>query len=271
MRALAGRLAVGILNVLGRLPTGAALALGTALLPLYVPFRVRTRRRLRSLHPPVGALAYYRMRLRLALLSLRHLRGLPDGLARAVGGEAHYRAALESGRPVVLVGWHQGPVELLHRIPAEAAPHNPFFVMTAGAFAPALAGLMRAGRSGPGKSALTPGDRAGLRRWARARGVLALMIDQVPGEADAWLDACGGSVRLPWPARLVEWLRARDAVWLAVETRWRPGNRVSFDYRVLKEEGRRAEIARLVTDGLRASADQYNWSYGKIGVEDSRK
>lgn len=280
IRRLAGTAAALLLKGIARIPIGIAFALGCALLPLYIPFRPRTRMRLRILRtPPRGAgtrnlhapsltsRAYYRMRLRLSLHSLRHLLGLPDGLTRKVGGGALYRTALESGKPVVLVGWHHGPIELLHRVPAEAAAGRPFFVMTAGAFAPELAQLMRGGRSGPGKEVLAPGDRAGLRRWVRDKGVLALMVDQAPGDPGAWLEVCGGSVRLPWPARLIEWLRGQDAVWLAVETRWLPGNEARFDYRALQQNGRRAEIGNLVTENLRASAGQYNWSYGKVRVE----
>src|SRR5215217_7465826 len=109
-RRLLGVLAVSILRVLGHLPQPLVLALGTLFLPLYIPFRCATRARLRRLGIP--AFAYYRTRLRLALLSLRHLLGLPDGLEVRIEGVELYEAALATGRPIVLLGWHQGPVEL---------------------------------------------------------------------------------------------------------------------------------------------------------------
>jgi hypothetical protein len=79
---------------------------------------------------------------------------------------------------VVLLGWHQGPVELLHGIPADGAlraerreagsgsknGNTPFaqfqapdfFVMTASAFSPALADWMAQGRISSGVTNQSP-------------------------------------------------------------------------------------------------------------------
>jgi len=287
MRRAAGLLAVAILKGIARLPIPLVLACGIPLIPVYLALRPRMWKRLRKAAPtsrqaPAFPVRYYGMRLRLVLLSLRHLRGLPDGCTHVVENTDLYHAALRTGKPVVLLGWHQGPVELLHRIP-HAAPEaaNRFKVlMTAGAFAPALAGFLYAGRAVDGKLIARPGDKTALRRWERERGILAVMVDQVPGLPDAWSELESG-LEIPWPRRLMEWLEARDPVFLAVSVRWEAGDRILFRFDDIAPcassssslahdpEGRNALRDRLgpvMSESLRRAPEQYNWSYGKIGV-----
>ena len=103
-RALAGFAAIVTLKILGFFPPAFNIALGTPWLPLYALARRR-------------AFPYYRMRLRLAALSLRHLTGHWNDCPIHIEGEEHYLAALAGGKPVALLGWHQGPMELLHHVP----------------------------------------------------------------------------------------------------------------------------------------------------------
>ena len=188
IRMAAGRLAVAVLKLLAKLPIPLAHGIGLSLIPFYLLLRPRMWRRLRTV-PPSDALvaefpfAYYSVRLRLVLLSLRHLLKRPDGCVHIVENEDLYHAALATGKPVVLLGWHQGPVELLHLVPHAdpVAAGRTKVLMTAGAFSPALAAFMRAGRAVDGKEIARPGDLHALRRWERNKGVLAVMIDQAPG------------------------------------------------------------------------------------------
>jgi lauroyl/myristoyl acyltransferase len=210
------------------------------------------------------------MRLRLTLLSLKHLRGRPDGCALQVEGREHFIAALRSGKPVVVLGWHQGPVELLHQVPqanariAEPSGTRPFFLMTAKAFAPALTRLMKGGRAGERKEILHPGSLAGLKRWEQGKGILALMTDQVPGKPEEWLAPLDGSVQVPFPGRLLDWIAERDAAFLIVSVRLEKRNRIVFRYAPTESRLLRDDMAFHLDNSLRAAPEQYNWSYPKI-------
>jgi lauroyl/myristoyl acyltransferase len=294
LRTAAGYTAVTVLTVFARLPLRASNALGETLLPAYALLRMRTRKVLSALGRcgiRVSPLAYYRMRLRLALLSLRHNSNLNDGCTHHVQGRDLFEAALATGRPVVLLGWHQGPVELLHRIPAEDLKRidqgagRTVTLMTASAFSPVLADWMASGRAGDLTRVIRPGDTQGLRAWARESGVLAVMVDQVPATPDAWISLWNDTIHMPWPRRLMAWLCLQNPVFLTVSTRWRRGRHIIFEYEALSRipergtnltDGREPitehDIKHGVTMGMaRALAqapEQYNWSYRKIRVCD---
>lgn len=266
MRVIAGALAVGVLNVLGRLPTTISLGIGFALLPLYVPFRFRTRAKLRRLGPRVDVFGYYRMRLRLTLLSVKHALSLPDGCETKVKQGGFFADALSSGKPVLLLGWHQGPVEWLHEIPAKASAGCACFVMTASAFSPVLADWMARGRERGGVTVVRPGETDALRRWARDGGVLAVMADQVPGKPEAWLPLPRTGVQVPWPGRLVDWAVARNPEILAVSAQLEDRNRIVFRYDRIAPDSVKDSIGALMDDALGRAPEQYNWSYGKIRI-----
>lgn len=266
MRHLLGGLAVFALELAARLPMRLALALGGALLPLYAPFRFATRRKLRALRPPVGPLAYYHMRLRLALLSVRQATGREDGYRRAIEGEDLYSRVLSSGKPVLLLGWHQGPVELLHAIPAAASSGRPFFVVTASAFSPVLAEWMARGRERTGVRVVRPEETGKLRAWAREGGVLAVMIDQVPGRPEEYLSLRDGAMNVPWPGRLIDWALARNPEILVVSARLAGGRRVAFRYARCRAESAKEDVRDLMDDALARAPEQYNWSYGKVSL-----
>ena len=267
MRRLAGALAVGVLNIIGRLPIKISLALGSLLLPLYVPFRFRTRAKLRDLHPPVSAFTYYRMRLRLALLSVQHALGRPDGCETKVEQGGFFADVLSSGKPVLLFGWHQGPVELLHRIPALTAKDRARFVMTSTAFSPVLAEWMARGRQRTGVTVIRPGETSALRDWTRSHGILAVMVDQVPGAPEEFLSLRGGTVRIPWPGRFVAWAMTRDPEILVVSTRVTDEG-IVFRYDRISSEALKDSVkdavGKLMDAALSKAPGQYNWSYGKI-------
>lgn len=285
MRRAAGLLAVAILKGIARIPTPLAHAFGLPLIPVYLVVRPRMWMRLcktASTFKQARAFPfrYYSMRLRLVLLSLRHLRGLPDGYTHRVENADLYYAALHTGKPVVLLGWHQGPVELLHRIPHAdpASAGRTKVLMTAGAFAPALAEFMHVGRAVDGKVVARPGDMTALRHWERDRGILAIMIDQVPGTVDAWTMLQNG-ITIPWPQRLMDWVTSHDPECLAVSVRWEHGARIVFRYDELTQrssskpslshdsEGGNTlhnRVAALMSDVIQHAPEQYNWSYRKI-------
>jgi lauroyl/myristoyl acyltransferase len=263
-----GHLSVGILNLTGRLPIGVSLSIGTVFLPFHIPFRHRTRAKLRSLRPPVGVFAYYRMRLRLALLSVRRALRKPDGCTITIQGAGSFADALSSGKPVLLLGWHQGPVELLHGIPAEAARDRSRFVMTSTAFSPILAEWMARGRQRAGTRVVRPEATASLREWARNNGVLAVMVDQVRGEPEEWLSLGSGSVRVPWPGRLIDWAAARNPEVLAVSVHLESAGRIVFRYDPVAPESVKEMVTKLMDEALMRAPEQYNWSYGKASVKE---
>jgi len=265
LRTLAGVLAVAVLKLLSRFPPNLIVALGTPWLPFYALCRRSVRQRLNSLYSKVSnfpkPLAYYRMRLRLAALSLRHLTGYDDDLSVRVDGEEHYRAALVNRRPVALLGWHQGPVEMLHHLPP-ALDQRPSFILTGTGFAPALTRLLDRGRQQTDKRTISlQAQSAALRAWVRQRGVLAVMIDQVPGRPLHWLSLLNGKVEIPCPGNLVEWLREHNATCLAVSVRLDEDG-ILFRYQPVVPEIKALE--RLMEIGIGEAPGQYNWSYPKI-------
>jgi lauroyl/myristoyl acyltransferase len=292
VRLLLGLLSVLILEGIARLPFQLTLAAGSLLLPFYLPFRHRTRARLRAQRPPVSAWTYYRMRLRLILISLQQLTERPDGCTLRVEGSSCFEDALASGKPVVLLGWHQGPVELLHKLPAQAAGNrgagHPFFVMTASAFSPALASWMARKRRLGGSTfvrVVRPNETDALRAWARSTGpsgILAVMVDQVPGTPEEWLPIAigtGSNVRIPYPKRLMEWIAARNPVYVVVSVRLDKGNRIVFRYERLtlnadadasdtakSADAVRRKLSEGISESIATAPEQYNWSYGKIRV-----
>jgi lauroyl/myristoyl acyltransferase len=273
MRRAAGLLVVAILKMLARLPLPVVRAFGLPLIPIYLIARPRMWTQLWKAAPtlrqaPIFPFRYYSMRLRLALLSLRHLLGPTDGCTHIVENVDLYHAALRTGKPIALLGWHQGPVEMLHRIPhADPEAANRFKVlMTAGAFAPALAELMYAGRAVDGKIIARPGDTAALRRWAREQGILAVMIDQVPGRPEKWLPIGNSGSQAPYPERLMKWIEARDSVRLFVTVQWERGNVIRFRYLPMEGDNliSTAIACMKLSETFGQERQQYNWSYPKI-------
>jgi lauroyl/myristoyl acyltransferase len=283
-----GHLSVGILNLTGRLPIGVSLSIGTVFLPFHIPFRHRTRAKLRSLRPPVGVFAYYRMRLRLALLSVRRALRKPDGCTITIQGAGSFADALSSGKPVLLLGWHQGLVEMLYSIPVIHASRAgrrgtgdggkrentssgtllPFFVMTSTAFSSVLSEWMTRGRQRAGVTVIRPGETRMLREWARNNGVLAVMVDQVRGEPKEWLSLGSGSVRVPWPGRLIDWAAARNPEVLAVSVHLESAGRIVFRYDRVAPESMKETVTKLMDEALTRAPEQYNWSYGKASVKE---
>lgn len=271
MRRAAGRAAVALLKGITCLPLPLARAAALPLIPVYMLLRPRTTVRLWKSPPvPAQALAfpflYYVMRVRLALLSLRHLVNRPDGCTIVVENEDLYHAALRSGKPVVLLGWHQGPVELLHRIPHAdpVAASRAKILMTASAFSPALADFMHAGRLVDDKEVVRPGDTQALRRWAREKGILAVMIDQVSGPPQNWLPLGHTDLRAPCPARLLEWIEAHAPEKLLVTVRWEPGNHLRFRYHKVPDGPLAKVPGPFLENEVAFVPAQYNWSYPKI-------
>lgn len=286
-RLIAGHLAVIALSLTARLPLRLTRVLGTALLPLYLPFRRRTRATLRRYTPHLTPLHYYRTRLQLALLSLRHATNRPDGCRHHVENTFLLDDALATGRPVVLLGWHQGPVELLHKVPAahldqgtRSGGERGLYLMTASAFSPPLAEWMasgrRAGRRAPMRL-IRPGDTLALREWIKTCGLLAVMVDQVPGAPDDVLVPGTGMPAVPWPRRLMEWILAQDVEVLAISALWRPGrtcsgprDQILIRYHPVGGAGIaqnvvKNRVAAAMHRALKQAPGQYNWSYGKIG------
>jgi lauroyl/myristoyl acyltransferase len=273
--------------------TGRVLAPALRLYPLFRPRHAARLKACFAAAPFPGSLnlrAYYTTRLRLLLRGLAS-HGNPSAPQVTVHGRSHYRDALQSGRPIALLGLHAGMVELLHRVP-EAQPGRPFLILTSPAFSPPLTRFMARGRELDGKRILwvgngkrrpianegtAPGQRGmaaagqrgleqGLRSVIAKNGVLALMADQHPGPAEEceylmlW-----NRVRVPWPARLIRFLSDQGFRFVPISTRLiREDAHVEF-HPALPEadaEGIRAFLEKAIAD----APEQWNWSYPKIGI-----
>lgn len=276
-RRLAGFALVATLKALNRLPDRVLITAGLPFLACYARIRP-AKRRLKALR--VGGVfavptadAYYRMRFRLGLFSLRQLLGRsPSGIA--VEGEEHYRAALRTGKPVVLVGWHLGPVEMLHRIPPVPGDGRSFRIVTAPAFAPALTRLLVEGRRQPGKK-IVGNDSAGsgFRAWVRDHGVLAVMLDQVPGSPKDYWELWKGAVGVPFPASLWNFFARHRVVALPVEAKLLPDGNAVFRYHPALETGdipaSRSQMREVLENSIASAPDQFNWSYPKLRFSDN--
>jgi lauroyl/myristoyl acyltransferase len=214
---------------------------------------------------------YYRLRLRLLLHGLRaHGRTVTAAFPRIdAQGEDFYAGALASGRPIALLGLHAGPWELLHRLP-RAPAHRPFAIATAPAFAPALTAYMAEGREGDGKRILwvgvagPKGLESGLREILMSKGVLALMVDQVPGpEADREYLELWGSIRTPYPGRLLRFLEARGCVFVPVSVRLERKT-VVLRYHGAWDAAGPEQVRGFLEESIAAAPDQWNWSYPKV-------
>lgn len=273
----AGTLAVACLRGIAALPRPLAHAL---LLPALFPYRLIRRRHAARLRACFAAApfadrldlaAYYRVRLRLLLLGLRaHGRPVTAAFPRiAVEGGDRYARALAAGRPVVLLGLHAGPWELLHRLP-EAPDDRPFAIATAPAFAPALTAFMAAGRERGGKRILWTGGagakglETGLRGLLEAGGVLALMADQAPGAGgeceymELW-----GRIRTPYPGRLLRFLEARGCLFVPVSVRLEDGAAI-LEYQGPWDAAGPEQVRAFLEKAIAAAPDQWNWSYPKV-------
>jgi lauroyl/myristoyl acyltransferase len=273
----AGALAVGFLRGLGSIPVELALALLT---PGLLPYRLLRRRHVARLRACFAASpfgdrlslpVYYRRRLALLLSGLRaHGRPVTAAFPRVeTEGAGIYADALASGRPVVLLGLHAGPWELLHRLPASPAD-RPFAIATAPAFAPALTAFMAEGREREGKRILWTGDVSakglltGLREVLDAKGILALMTDQVPGPAQSseYLELWS-RIRCPYPGRLLHFLEERDCLFVPVSVRMAEGI-AKLRYHGAWEAAGPDRVRAFLEESIAAAPDQWNWSYPKI-------
>jgi lauroyl/myristoyl acyltransferase len=249
--------------------------LAPGLLP-YRWLRFRHAARLRACFaasPFAGRLSlagYYRRRLGLLLAGLRAhgrpvTRVFPPAL---VEGEAAYARALAAGRPVVLLGLHAGPLELLHRLPSAPAD-RPFAILTAPAFAPPLTAFMARGRERDGKTVLwigrgEKGLEAGLRSILAAKGVLAMMADQHPGPAeDCEYLELWGRIRCPYPGRLLRFLESRGCAFVPVSVRLAEGRPV-LRYHGVWDAAGPERVRTFLEDAVSAAPDQWNWSYPKL-------
>jgi len=189
------------------------------------------------------------------------------------GGD-FFAGAIASGRPVVLLGLHAGPWELLHRLPG-AATGFPFAIATAPAFAPALTAFMAEGREREGKRILWTGSvgakglPAGLREILDAKGVLAFMVDQVPGppETSEYLELWG-RIRCPYPGRLLRFLEARDCLFVPISVKSSNGV-AELRYHGVWETADPDRVRAFLEEAIAAAPDQWNWSYPKIAPRPS--
>ena len=90
------------------------------------------------------------------------------------------------------------------------------------------------------------------------------MIDQVPGKPEDWLSLWKGKVEIPFPKKLLEWMRDQDAVFIVVSVRLNKDNTILFRYQPI--EASAESLRGLMESTVSEAEDQYNWSYPKIKV-----
>ncbi len=271
---MAGWLAVLLLRGLRRIPISLALALMVPALYAYPLFRRAHARRLRAafaaspFRERLGLSRYYRMRARLLLLGLKaHGGPLPRHRSEGTG---HYQAALASGRPVVLIGLHAGPLEMLHRIPPAPAG-KPFLILTAPAFAPTLTEYLATGREGEGKRILRTGAggekglEQGLRAVLSQGGVLALMADQYPGPSgeNEFLELWD-RVQVPYPGRMLRFLARQDCAFIPVSAFLGIDGVTVFRFHPGMARPDASALRAFLEAAVAQAPEQWNWSYPKI-------
>ncbi len=298
--------------MLRRLPAGASFFFAYPALRAY-PFvryshSLAMQRRWASCLPgPIAAKTlslrrYYATRFHMALGSLK-IHGRPlqisgdSNIGVQIIGRKHYDDTLRLGRPLVLLGWHQGVVELLHRLP-HAPPGRPFRILTARAFAPALTRFMKNGRELDGKRTLfgatfrkatassnpkatLDADQmssgiSGIRSVIREAGILAVMVDQHPaGFGEAASLELFGRLAVPYPGALLSFLIRKGCLFLPVSTRLLPQGGSEFRYHEAidlegieqsRETALRERLRGLMETAILAAPDQWNWSYGNIRI-----
>jgi hypothetical protein len=287
----AGHACVAMLSALRRIPPRFSRSVLSPLLKVYPHMRPAHSARLRACFaaspfaPGLSLDRYYAARLELLLRGLElHGAPLDGGLgakavedAAGVDGARYYRNALAADRPIALIGLHAGVLELLHRVP-DAPADRPFLILTAPAFAPALTAYMARGRERDGKRILWIGGRdasrgleSGLREVIGKRGVLALMADQHPGDAEAceyltlW-----DRVRVPWPARLMGFLESQGFQCLPVSTFLDAGGEPLFRFHAPLESPSEAAVRAFLEAAIAEAPEQWNWSYPKVEADASR-
>ncbi|HLP43551.1 MAG TPA: hypothetical protein VK465_18765 [Fibrobacteria bacterium] len=279
LRAFAGHAAVAGLEALRAAPPALSRSALGALLPAYPRLRPAHARHLAALFAAspfaeeLTLQAYYRARLDLLLRNLQvHGRPVSEAFPQVeVEGKETYARALARGRPVALLGLHAGPLELLHRLP-ETPTGRPFALVAAPAFAPALTGWLAAGREREGKRMARTGVRGdqgllvALRAVLEARGVLAVMVDQHPGSADAHeILTLWGRIQSPYPGRLLRLLERRGCVFVPVSVRLKDSG-ACFRYHGIWDGAGPERVRTFLEEAIASAPIQWNWSYPKLGV-----
>ncbi len=293
-----GFLCLATLRVLTQLPPNFLHSIFHWTIPIYFWIRRKQVQRLRKcftvspFSQDLNLLSYYRMRLRLFLIGLRqHGRSLEPG-SITVFGDSHYKSALTSGRPVVLLGAHAGLLELLHQVPL-APKGRPFLILTAPAFTDALSKFMAAGRKRDGKDVIWmsahrytnpvagKGLAAGLRLLLKENGVLAMMVDQNPKpELESDFLLLWDKISITYPARLLEFLSNSNCLFVPVSTflqangksvftfhpPWNPLGRknVKSSPETLDRINLRTWVRGFMESTISQAPQQWNWSYPKI-------
>ncbi len=275
-RDCAGHAAVAVLRGLRLFPSSLLIAVGDPLLPAYIRLRRKHTNSLgrkwsatpwsSSLSPSI----YYRMRLRLYAANLQ-LHGRPlRSEDFSVTGLHYWQAALESGRPVLLVGHHLGPVEYLHRVAAAMmGDGKSLHVLTASAFAAPLTRFMRRDREKFGARMIYPTEAASsLRKILRRGGVAALMLDQTAGVENARF-ALSSQLDCPFNWRPVEFM-LRHGAWVVPVAARLQGSRTQVDFGAPlagsqdKIASHRNALEEFALRACREAPEQFNWSYPRL-------
>jgi lauroyl/myristoyl acyltransferase len=297
-----GYLGVLVLRSIQPIPIALLNAGLSKLLPFYPRLRPGQSIRLKncfsalSFQNSIDVKSYYQMRLKLLLTGIHYHGQSMDPSLLDITGLEHYRKALDSGRPVALLGFHSGVLELLHRIPEKPAG-KPFLILTAPAFAPALTTFMAKGRIKDGKeiiwnrtnqpmeSHLGHPFYTGLRLLVKQKGVLAMMVDQHPEpQKNSKPLILWGRIVVPYPVRLLKFLINQDFIFVPVTTILQSTGKSSFTYHPIWDFGKEqnsqkqphpgtdihARLQKFLENEICTKPDQWNWSYPKIRLSEKR-
>jgi lauroyl/myristoyl acyltransferase len=236
------------------------------------------------------------MRLQLFLGGLhQHGRPIPTKSV-LVSGEAYYKQALDTGRPVVLLGLHAGLLELLHQIPA-TPPRRPFLILTAPAFSTALSKFMAQGRAKEGKEVIWMRSQrnkrpligwdlaTGLRSVLKRSGVFALMVDQNPQpELERDILILWNGISVAYPARLLDFLSRSGCLFVPVSTFLQDDGCSHFTFHPTWDQTEvktsslgettpnlpslQVRIRNFLETSIAQAPEQWNWSYPKTKPHD---
>lgn len=190
-------------------------------------------------------------------------------------GEEHYFKALKSHQPIIAFSLHFGPFEPLQRwLHLKAIAHaKSSSLWTASAFSPPLTNYLQNGRSIESRHVFTSEHAlGGLKYWLKTKGMLAVLIDEVPVPSD-YLHI-GQGLQIPWASELMQKAHKRQCICiptLALPTRMDskdvsiqcfPPLTPDVSFEIWKEQ-----IEQWITKLLMEYPEYYNWSYKKIRVD----
>ncbi len=277
MTHVAGYLCIILIHLFRLIPLYISRYICLSLLPLYRLLRYPHTSRIKNLWQrlpfskqlKIGT--YYRQRLNIYLnLLYSHGKGPSDTTLTIVDGP-YFQEAFKTGRPILLCGIHSGPFEWLYKSPQ--APeiktgHRPFFTLTASSFSPPLTRYMQTGRLLDGKRAILNNRIQGvLPVIIRQKGILAVMVDQMPGEDKDFI-TLWDQIKVPVHLKLVSWMAQQGALILPITSYLDDNGKPVAAFHphlnsgtINNKAGLENTLRQFLEQAIEEHPLQWNWSY----------